>query len=113
MLEKPTRPTQPDIQERQAPRTIQEILDRYDLDNIKIYEYLDGLVEELNQSGQGISREELIEELLNLIEQNIDYRVLSNKPSIEGITLINNKTFEQLGMSPLTNTELENLLKED
>lgn len=45
MIEKPKRPKQPDIQERQPPRTLQELINRYDLDNTKIYDFLDELVE--------------------------------------------------------------------
>ena len=49
MIEKPKRPKQPSIQERQPPRTLQELINRYDLDNTKIYEYLDYLVDYLNE----------------------------------------------------------------
>ena len=48
MIEKPKRPKKPDIQERQPPRTLQELISRYDLDNTKIYDFLDGLVELIN-----------------------------------------------------------------
>lgn len=50
MIEKPKRPKQPDIQERQPPRTLQELVSRYDLDNTKIYDYLDGLADNAEQS---------------------------------------------------------------
>ena len=39
-----------------------------------------------------------------------DYEHLINKPSIEGVTLIGNKTFDELGMEELTNEEIEALL---
>ena len=39
-----------------------------------------------------------------------DYERLQNLPSIESVTLIGNKTFEQLGMSSLSNMEIEELL---
>lgn len=39
-----------------------------------------------------------------------DYTTLKNKPSIEGITLIDNKTFEDLGVISLTNLEIEKLI---
>lgn len=39
-----------------------------------------------------------------------DYEKLVNKPQIEGVTLIGNKTFPDLGLEKLSNTELENLL---
>ena len=40
-----------------------------------------------------------------------DYERLKNLPQIEGITLIGNKSFTQLNLSRLTNSELEDLLK--
>ena len=40
-----------------------------------------------------------------------DYENLENKPSIEGIVLLDNKTFEELGLTPLSNEELEELLR--
>lgn len=40
-----------------------------------------------------------------------DYERLRNLPSIEGVTLIGNKTFPQLNMSKLTNSEIEALLQ--
>lgn len=43
-------------------------------------------------------------------ELNKDYNKLANKPSIEGIELIDDKTFEDLGATGLTNLEIENLL---
>ena len=39
-----------------------------------------------------------------------DYELLRNKPQIEGVTLIGNKTFEELTLVSLTNEELEALL---
>lgn len=39
-----------------------------------------------------------------------DYDALQNKPSIEGVELIGNKSFEDLNLQVLTNTELENML---
>lgn len=50
MIEKPKRPKQPSIQERQPPRTLEELVNRYDLDNTKIYDFLDELVGQLNES---------------------------------------------------------------
>lgn len=54
MIEKPKRPKQPNIQDRQPPRTLQELINRYDLDNTKIYDFLDGLVELLNTEKKSI-----------------------------------------------------------
>lgn len=39
-----------------------------------------------------------------------EYQKLTNKPSINGVELIGNKTFEDLGLSPLSNEEIENIL---
>lgn len=39
-----------------------------------------------------------------------DYNTLKNQPKIEGITLINDKTFEDLGAISLSNLEIERLI---
>ena len=39
-----------------------------------------------------------------------NYDSLTNKPSIEDVTLSGDKTFSDLGLESLTNTEIENLL---
>ena len=39
-----------------------------------------------------------------------DYKELENKPQIEGVELINNKTFKELGATSLSNMEIENLI---
>ena len=39
-----------------------------------------------------------------------DYNDLRNKPSIEGVELVGDKSFEELNLQSLTNTELENML---
>lgn len=39
-----------------------------------------------------------------------DYNFLINKPSIEGVTLVGNKTYEELNMNHLTNMEIESML---
>lgn len=39
-----------------------------------------------------------------------DYNDLRNKPRIEGVELIGDKSFEELNLQSLTNTELENML---
>lgn len=51
MIEKPTRPKQFNNQDRQIPTNIQELINRYDLDNTKIYDFLDYLVNYLNERG--------------------------------------------------------------
>lgn len=39
-----------------------------------------------------------------------DYKVMVNKPSIEGVTLVNDKSFKDLGAYGLTNIEIERLI---
>ena len=50
MIDKPKRPKQPNIQDRQPPRTLQELINRYDLDNTKVYDFLDELVGQLKDA---------------------------------------------------------------
>jgi hypothetical protein len=38
-----------------------------------------------------------------------DYEVLDNKPQIEGVTLIGDKTFEDLNLQRVSNAEIEEL----
>ena len=38
-----------------------------------------------------------------------DYNNLKNKPSIEGVTLENDKTFEELGLTPISAQELADM----
>lgn len=51
MLEKPKRPKQFNNQEMQIPDTIENLINRYDLENKEIYEFLDYLVKYLNERG--------------------------------------------------------------
>lgn len=51
-----------------------------------------------------------IQDLKDLIGGAIDYSDLQGKPSIEGVELVNNKSFEDLQLSGISNTELENML---
>lgn len=45
---------------------------------------------------------------IDLIDlNNIDYELLGNLPRIQGVKLIGNKTFEDLGLSALTSAEVE------
>ena len=39
-----------------------------------------------------------------------DYEMLDNKPSINDVELIKNKNFSELGLVPMSNSELESLL---
>lgn len=40
-----------------------------------------------------------------------DYNDLSNKPSVNGVTLVGNKTNEELNINEISNSEIEELLK--
>lgn len=40
-----------------------------------------------------------------------DYEKLHNKPQIEGVELVENRTFEELGLSKISNTQIDELLK--
>ena len=51
MIEKPKRPKKILNQDNKQPQTIQELIRRYDLDNTKIYDFLDELVDYLNEKG--------------------------------------------------------------
>lgn len=48
MIEKPKRPKKIPNQDNKQPQSIQELIRRYDLDNTKIYDYLDTLILEIN-----------------------------------------------------------------
>ena len=50
MLEKPKRAKQLNNQDRQLPATIQELINRYDLENKDIYKFLDYLVDNINEN---------------------------------------------------------------
>lgn len=51
MIEKPKRPTKISNQDNKQPQTIKELTRRYDLDNTKIYDFLDYIVNYLNEKG--------------------------------------------------------------
>ncbi len=53
---------------------------------------------------------ELRSEIAELGHTVLDYNNLDNKPSIESITLQGNKTFRQLGIDSIANSDIENLL---
>ena len=52
-----------------------------------------------------------VEENIGITGGTNDYEKLKNKPSINGVELIKNKSFDDLGMSIITNQELEDMLK--
>lgn len=45
-----------------------------------------------------------------IVRHENDYEQLKNKPQIESVTLSGNKTFEDLGLSAISNTDLMDLL---
>lgn len=45
-----------------------------------------------------------------IVRHENDYEQLKNKPKIESVTLSGNKTFEDLGLSSISNTDLMDLL---
>lgn len=51
MIEKIQRKKQIDNQDKQQPQTVKDLIRRYDLDNTKIQDYLDYLVDYLNRKG--------------------------------------------------------------
>lgn len=52
-----------------------------------------------------------ISAIRDLIQLSQDYEPLLNKPSIEGVTLIGDKSFEDLNLQAMSNTELEQILQ--
>lgn len=46
-----------------------------------------------------------------VISGSSDYNTLNNKPQINGVTLEGNKTSKQIGISRITNEEIEQLFK--
>lgn len=65
MIEKPKRPKRIPNQDNKQPQTIHELIRRYDLDNTKIYDFLEELVETLNKCNIAKSK-------INNSNQNID-----------------------------------------
>ncbi len=64
------------------------------------------------QIGEEISKSLEIEQTEKVGAEN-DYNKLKNKPKINEVELVNEVSLTELGFSELTNTELENLLKEE
>ena len=60
MIEKTKRPKKIPNQDNKQPQTIEQLIKRYDLDNTKIYDFLDELVESLNKQAS-YSKEEFDE----------------------------------------------------
>lgn len=96
MIEKPRRPKLPNIQERQPPRTLQELINRYDLDNIQIYDYLDNLVKVLNEE---IIKTKVIEVgEIEIASKASVYRAIT-VPTIQGYTCIGINLYYMTGGS--------------
>lgn len=51
-----------------------------------------------------------VQESINVIDGTTDYNELDNKPQINSVELIGNKSFEDLGMSALSNMEIFEIL---
>lgn len=83
MIQKPKRPTKINNQDNKQPQTITELIRRYDLDNAKIYDFLDDLVEQLNFN----TTEN--DEKLNKIESKISETILyeNEAGTVEDIVL--------------------------
>ncbi len=79
MIEKPKRPKKPDIQERQPPRTLQELISRYDLDNTKVYDFLDELVGQINENDTSTSEDisSITEDIASLQSQINDKNIIT------------------------------------
>lgn len=54
---------------------------------------------------------EVEKEVLVPIESETDYEHLINKPKINTVELVGDKSFEQLGLERVTNTEIENMFR--
>ena len=52
-----------------------------------------------------------VEENIGVTGGTNDYEKLKNKPSINGVELVKNKSFSDLGMDIISNQELEDMLK--
>lgn len=52
----------------------------------------------------------LVDEIDQVSPGVTSYESLTDKPSIEGVTLSGDKTFEELNLQSITNTDLENML---
>ena len=84
MLEKPKRAKQLNNQDRQLPATIQELINRYDLENKDIYKFLDYLVDNINGNKSEVIDNLESESKKDALSAN-QGRVLNEK--IEGVVL--------------------------
>jgi hypothetical protein len=86
MIEKPKRPNKIPNQDNKQPQTIQELIRRYDLDNTKIYDFLDELVNKLNVVQPDIK--------IKLIYDKVVEDADENGFDITGITLKEGKMYK-------------------
>ena len=52
-----------------------------------------------------------VEENIGITGGTNDYKKIKNKPYINGVELVKNKSFSDLGMDIISNQELEDMLK--
>ena len=62
----------------------------------------------IDDNGSQVTIEPEESHIVKVLYKN--YENLNNKPKIEGVELVNNKTFKELGANSLTNLEIEKLL---
>ena len=62
----------------------------------------------IDDNGEQVTIEPEESHLVKVLYKN--YENLDNKPKIEGVELIKNKTFKDLGANSLTNLEIEELI---
>lgn len=62
----------------------------------------------IDDNGSQVTIEPEESHIVKVLYKN--YENLNNKPKIEGVELVNNKTFKELGAKSLTNLEIEKLL---
>lgn len=62
----------------------------------------------IDDNGSQVTIEPEESHIVKVLYKN--YENLDNKPKIEGVELVNNKTFKELGANSLTNLEIEKLL---
>ena len=67
-------------------------------------ESLDGDI----SAGQSMTGHIYVPEALRVLA---DYEILENKPQIESVELVGDKSFEDLGLNGISNSEIENLFQ--
>lgn len=72
MIEKPKRPKKIPNQDNKQPQTIQELIRRYDLDNTKIYDFLDEMVLQINSIHK--QNTEQFDEIETKIDETVLYK---------------------------------------